>query len=360
MSDKKLILETTPRCNLNCKYCYMPEENLRFSFDVFKESMKRFVEYNTRYLLVTFHGGEALTIGLDNFKEFMDLEKKLNTKDLILKNSVQTNGTLINSEWIDFFKENSFHVGISIDGPKEIHDKNRRYLDGRGSYSEVIKAISLLKEGNIPFGTITVLTKDSLGREKEIYETIKGINALSSKVNFYSSAGKGARYEDELELTSEEKLQVMKTFYDIYKKDNNEPLKLSPFDRIIESFFTEKSSICEYNGACNINSILFVDSKGDIYPCGRFIGNNSAKLGNVFLNNLEEIEKSPFYLNQNLRKKNLEGKTDLPFFKFHNGGCLYEALNKNGNIDTISPDYEFKEQLIEYIYEDIKKRINVT
>jgi uncharacterized protein len=360
MSDKKLILETTSRCNLNCSYCYMPEDSLEFSFEVFKKSVERFVEHNRRYLLVTFHGGEALTIGLDRFKELMNLEKKLNTKGLILKNNVQTNGTLIDSVWINFFRENSFHVGISMDGPKEVHDKNRVYYDGRGSYFEVMKAIDLLKEGDIPFGTITVLTKESLGKEEGIYKTIKKINALSSKINFYSSAGKGARYQDELELTPQEKLRIMKKFYDIYKDDSTNPLKLSPFDRIIESFFTEKSSICEYNGACNINSILFVDSRGNIYPCGRFIGNESAKLGNVFLNSLDEIEKSSFYTNQSLRKKNLECRTNLPFFRFHNGGCIYEALTKNGDWDSLSPDYEFKEQLIEYIYKDISERINVT
>jgi len=111
MLDKKLILETTPKCNLNCKYCYMPEKGAKTTpIRVIKKSIERFVENNKKSLLVTFHGGEPLLVGIKKFEEFMRIEKEYNTKNLQIRNNIQTNGTLINPSWIDFFKRNSFHV----------------------------------------------------------------------------------------------------------------------------------------------------------------------------------------------------------------------------------------------------------
>jgi len=358
MRYKEIVITPTQECNLSCRYCYIPSTHKKkwVSKEIVETTFKKILNADTKEVSIIWHGGEPLLMDLDFFRESLDLEKRLNKRDIKIKNNIQTNATLINRDIAYFLKKNNFEVGISLDGPKDVHDCNRIYSDGRGSFDDVMKGISILRERDIPFGIISILNKKSINREKEIYKTIREAGANRARVNLYSSAGKGKIYKDYLELSPKEVSKILINFYDIWTKDNDGNFMLSPFKNIVDSMFTGKSNLCEYQGGCNLN-ILVVDMYGDLYSCGRFFGIKKYKIGSILKDSLKDIQQSNFSKMLDERKRRIEEICDCEYFKFCRGGCAYESLDNRGSFNEKTLYCESRKELFAHIYNDIKNKI---
>lgn len=176
-----VILKTAERCNLACSYCYFffggDESYLQHSpvmkpkviQDVSEFLCKGVKDLNTSSVNIYFHGGEPLLLKKPDFDNMCSLlREKLSTIDLYL--SIQTNGVLLDDDWINLFIKHKVAVGISVDGNKEIHDKFRVDHKGRGSYEKTKNGIALLKRANtikeqIPFGALSVINTEASGEE---------------------------------------------------------------------------------------------------------------------------------------------------------------------------------------------------
>jgi len=143
-----------PVCNLNCEYCFYLEKQALFTTDEkYRMSDKVQSAFITNYitsqptLIVEFvwQGGEPTLLGIDFFKRVVDLQKPF-VKTKTITNSLQTNGTLLTVEWCQFLKKHNFMVGISLDGPREIHDRYRRDRKGNGTVDQVMHGLRLLQE----------------------------------------------------------------------------------------------------------------------------------------------------------------------------------------------------------------------
>jgi len=117
---------------------------------------------------IVWHGGEPMLAGIGFFENVMSLEKKLG-KGRRFENHIQTNATLISKQWASFFAKNQFKVGISLDGPKSIHDSCRVYKNGRGSFKDVMCGLDRLHNVGLAPGAIALITKSSLGHPTEIF-----------------------------------------------------------------------------------------------------------------------------------------------------------------------------------------------
>ena len=156
-------------CNLRCDYCfYLEKEKLFPEKEIFRMSDAVLESYIRQYagaqpspeVEFVWHGGEPTLLGIDFFRKAVEYQKpyrKLKT----IKNSLQTNGTLLTDEWCDFFKKNGFFIGISLDGPAEIHDRHRRNRGGEPSFDAVMKGLRLLQKHGVNYNVLACVAKET-------------------------------------------------------------------------------------------------------------------------------------------------------------------------------------------------------
>ena len=170
-----------PKCNLDCKYCfYLEKESFlekENNFQMKDEVLETFIyKYITTQeipeIQFVWQGGEPTLRNLDFYRKVIFYQKK-NAGNKKIINSLQTNGMFLDEEWCVFFKENNFLVGISLDGPKEIHDHYRVDKGGNPTFDRVMKSIDLLKKYKIPFNVLTCVTSYSVKKANEIYNFYK-------------------------------------------------------------------------------------------------------------------------------------------------------------------------------------------
>ena len=157
-----------PTCNLACEYCYyLEKKNLypkppgtgmpEMSDGILEEYIRQYLESQTMpQTLFTWHGGEALMRPLSFYRNVMRLQNKYG-RGRQIDNCIQTNGTLLSAEWCQFFRDNGWLVGVSIDGPERFHDRYRHNVRGRGSFAKVMDGIDLLNRYGVEWNALAVV-----------------------------------------------------------------------------------------------------------------------------------------------------------------------------------------------------------
>lgn len=163
-----IVLQPTSLCNLMCTYCYLPDidKNLRMAADITRTIATQ-IENSQNSVDILWHAGEPLMCGLEHFRELISPFEDL-LKDGRVKHVIQTNATLLNDEWCQLFRDNQFHIGVSIDGP-EWANRNRVGKNGREQYLKIHQGILTLKRNGLPFTVIAVVDESSICRAKELY-----------------------------------------------------------------------------------------------------------------------------------------------------------------------------------------------
>jgi uncharacterized protein len=205
-----LVLQGTPFCNLDCSYCYLPNRNdkRRMPLDVVGAAVE-WIFRETRPadpLAIVWHAGEPLTLPIDWYEEAFAAVAAAAPPAARIRHHVQTNATLIDDRWCDFFQQHHVNVGVSIDGPADLHDAHRRTRRGSGSHDQVMRGVAVLQRRAVPFHVICVVhaaTLDAPDRLADFFiregitrvginiEEIEGVNGASS----LSVADIQARYE---------------------------------------------------------------------------------------------------------------------------------------------------------------------
>lgn len=194
-----VILQPTSFCNINCSYCYVPDRDVKglMSIDVLGKVMDRLVEEDMlgSRCTVVWHAGEPLAAGKHYLEEAFTLVTAKLGSLTKLQMTIQTNGTLIDEEWIALFGRFDVRVGVSLDGPRWLHDMHRKDRNGRGSFESTLRGLRLLQDGGIENYVLAVVTRPSLTVAQEFYgffsslgvtdvglipEEVDGINLSSS------------------------------------------------------------------------------------------------------------------------------------------------------------------------------------
>ncbi len=161
-----LVIQPTPFCNIECTYCYLPNRRDRsvMPCETLDAVFTRVFAsgWAAPALTVIWHAGEPLVLPVQYYREAFDRIERARPKDLSLRHSIQTNGMLITPEWCDLFKQYSVGVGVSLDGPRHLHDAHRLTRSGRGTFDQTMRGVRLLRERGVPFHVITVLSERSL------------------------------------------------------------------------------------------------------------------------------------------------------------------------------------------------------
>lgn len=230
-----------------------------------------------------FQGGEPLLVGIDYYRRFISYVNSKNISNVRINYSLQTNGTLITDEFAELFTENSFLIGVSLDGISQVHNALRN-----ASFDSVMHGINILKKHNTNFNILAVLTKQSVNHIKEIYEfmlenkfyNLQFIPCLSSLKDDFSR----------LVLNDDEWFIVHKELFDLYlaSKRRKESVSIRYFDNLINIIQGYRNEMCSMNGYCSIQ--LVVDANGDVYPCD-FYCTDEYKLGSIMMDTIDHLAK---------------------------------------------------------------------
>ncbi|MFC1697959.1 radical SAM protein, partial [Nanoarchaeota archaeon] len=286
-----IIMKTTENCNLDCVYCYEGEKcKLNMGYGVLDESINKISGYMKNNFEIPginfiWHGGEPLLLPIGFYKKALVLQDKY--EDLHYKNSIQSNLTLFNKEWLDFFKENDFTVGTSLDGPKDMNNKSRG-----DSFDRIFSSLKLAKKKNYNISAICVLGKHNSYDVNSLYEFFKK-EQIDFEVNMTTSDG-NAQKNNDIVITPEEYGKAMVDIFDLWLYDVRKPvLNISNFLRFSAGILDIGVNECIHTGNCS-GQFYSIDPIGDVYPCGRFNGKETFefKLGNIIEDNFEDIVNS--------------------------------------------------------------------
>jgi uncharacterized protein len=170
-----LVIQPTSLCNLDCSYCYVPDRQNAHRLPIpLLEKLCQAVQcarltQEQEGIDILWHAGEPLAAGITYFRQALAVTQQLLGNRFQIRHSIQTNGTLITSEWCDLFRAEGVTVGISLDGPAAIHDANRKRLDGSGSFAGVIRGLELLRAHNIPINILSVLNAQNIDHPDEMF-----------------------------------------------------------------------------------------------------------------------------------------------------------------------------------------------
>ena len=306
-------------CNLGCSYCYYLDKGRLYGkqsslpLDLLEKVIKEYIEINDNDQIVfDWHGGEPLLLGLDYFKKIVELQRKYRGNKHIY-NTIQTNATLLDSEFAVFFKENNFLVGVSVDGPQDIHDKFRKDKGENPTFMKVMQAVELLHRYAVDFNTLTTISKAGEGRGLEVYRFMKGIGShymqFMPVLEYVNPINKViVSPDDENSTLAEwsvapiEYAKYMCDIFDYWVKNDVGTYFVNLFDSTLANYCGVNPGTCVYSETCGANAVM--EHNGDIYPCDHFVY-PQYKLGNVRNSSLEEIVSSKKNTEFGIDKRNM-------------------------------------------------------
>lgn len=297
MSISVMIKPSSSACNLNCDYCFYnsvaSERAVGFkgmlSEDLAAEIIVKAMDFTKGDdIFFTFQGGEPLLRGIDFYKNFVKMLNENNNYNSKITLCVQTNATLINDEWCEFFKENNILVGVSLDGDEELNSY-RKYPDGSASFSDTLCGINLLKKHKVTYNVLSVLTSRLAQNIRKSYRFFKQNDFHYFQyipcIRPFGADDRGyAMSVDDFE-------EYLRVLYKIYFNDNmrGNLVSIRQFDNYALLAAGKSAEQCGMNGPCSTQFV--VEGDGSVYPCD-FYCTDEWLLGNIKTNNFTELYNS--------------------------------------------------------------------
>jgi uncharacterized protein len=301
-------------CNLDCAYCYyLSKEKLlgqqrgqRIADDLLEEYIRQYIQgQDGDEIVFTWQGGEPTLLGLDFFRKVVDLERKYQPAHQRIENDLQTNGTLLTDEWCQFLRRHNFLVGLSIDGPKDLHDAYRVTKGGQPTFDKVMGAVKLLRKHGVKFNTLTVVNRLNARRPLDVYRflrrevgstTIQFIPCVEPK-GFQTTAPQhwdpatlpivgsaAARPGTPDSAVTDWSVDpddwgdfLCRCFDEWYRKDVGLVL-VNLFETAVAQTLGMDAQICIYNDFCGKG--VAMEHDGDVYSCDHYIY-PEYRLGNI-------------------------------------------------------------------------------
>ena len=271
-------------CNLHCRYCYYlekqqlypAEEHPLLSEELLELFTRQYIEAQTMpQVLFTWHGGEALMRPISFYRKALELQRRY-AHGRQIDNCLQTNGTLLTDEWCEFFRENNFLIGISIDGPQTFHDHYRTTRNGRPSWHEVMRGIRLLQRHNVEWNAMAVVNRFNADYPLEFYRFFKEIGC--QYLQFTPIVERQGGQVTDFSVTPEQWGRFLCTLYDEWVKEDVGRLFVQTFDATLANWAGVAPGVCSLSSMCGHAAVM--EFNGDVYSCDHFVS-PAYKLGNI-------------------------------------------------------------------------------
>jgi len=346
-SDQKdfqlLIKPVGADCNLGCEYCFYrrtaafyPEETGHpMPDDVLDRMVSSYLGLRFSTSVFSWQGGEPTLAGLDFFERVVELQKKYGADGQRIGNALQTNAILIDDEWARFLAKHNFLVGVSLDGPAEIHDKYRRTFAGSGTAEKVLAAVEHLKRHAVSFNILVLVTQANVEQGRLVYNWLvsQGFRYLQFIPCLEWDPGTGKR--EDYAIKPGQYGTFLCDVFDEWYENGYPNVSVRTFDSLLNYYATRVPTVCTFSSTCD--SYILVERTGDVYPCDFFV-TPEWKLGNIMS---DEIDRFPRCgLKQrfaNYKSELCQGCVRCVWQQVCWGGCLKERLYPRH--DYTAPNY---------------------
>ncbi len=284
-----------PRCNISCSYCYYLEKEKQFpsekKFRMPEEVLETYirqmigcsVEAGMNEVTFAWQGGEPTMLGVGYFEKIIGLQRKHAPAGVKVVNLLQTNGTLLDDDWARFLQENDFLVGISIDGPRTLHDRYRIDRAGRPTFDAVMRGLAVLQRHAVEHNALTVVHRDNALHGKEIYRFLKKIGIRHMQfIPIVERTRDGKTLSGAPEIDDDPENHVtpwsvsarvygkfLCDVFDIWSKRDIGEIFVQHFDVMVGKWLGVKSSLCVFGETCGDG--LALEHNGNLYACDHFV-----------------------------------------------------------------------------------------
>jgi uncharacterized protein len=296
-------------CNLDCAYCFFlskemlyPGSRFRMTDDMLETYIRQLIEAHAGVPVVTvaWQGGEPTLMGLDFFRRSVELAEEFVAPGQRVEHTIQTNGVLLDDEWTAFFHEHGFLVGISIDGPRAMHDAYRVDKGGKGTFDRVMAGLGVLREGGVEFNTLTTLHAANADHAVEVYRFLRDecgsrfhqyipiIERVSDPAAdgsapwsswrdrpLYVQEGRGVT---DRSLTAEQYGRFLIEVFEEWVRRDVGTVYVQMFDVALGNWVGAPPSLCVHSETCG--QALALEHTGDLYSCDHFV-EPAFRLGNI-------------------------------------------------------------------------------
>lgn len=340
------IIKVADYCNFTCDFCRYPNNPNKslMPFSTFRTIVEKACNYNISngnyQLSIIFHGGEPLLWGYENFTFAIELQKELIQKypKLVFRNSIQTNGVLLNDRWIDFLSENNFDIGISIDGPEEVN-----FHKGPTGNKIVLENIHKLSQKDCKFGILSVITNAHAGWADKYYDFLV-------EHNIHSVGFCYCMYDEETKSTVSNKIltDFLKRFF-IRFFEGEYQLNVREFDNVFKLCLGLHTGSCTFAKRQRCGNFFSIRPNGDVFFCDPYTL-NVPPLGNILNDTFSDIKVKPELLKIITSSKEgaLKECNNCEINSICGGGCYRASFlnGKNAFCDTFKSLYPYIETIV--------------
>jgi uncharacterized protein len=294
-------------CNLHCSYCFFlnkeqlyPGSHFRMSDEVLETYIRQLIEaHKSPRVTVSWQGGEPTLMGIDFFQRALDYQEKYQKPGMSFENTLQTNGTLLNDEWCEFFRKHDFLVGISIDGPQPLHDLHRRDKQGGPTFDRVMRGLRLLQKHGVEYNILTTVNRDNADHPLEVYRFLRD-EAKTSWMQFIPAIerlhdGAVTIYQEgttvsERSVKPRQFGNFLITIFDEWVRHDVGSVFVQTFEAAVRNWLGLPSSgMCVFDVTCGHG--LALEHNGDLYSCDHFV-EPKYLLGNIQHSHMLELVAS--------------------------------------------------------------------
>jgi uncharacterized protein len=289
-----------PVCNLGCSYCYYlskerlyPDGHFCMTDGLLETFTRQYIEaQHVPEVTFGWQGGEPTLVGLDFFRLAVELQQKVRRPGTVVRNAVQTNGTLLNDEWCRFFREHGFLVGLSLDGPRELHDAYRVDKRGQPTFDRVMAGLALLKKHGVEFNVLTTVHAANAGHPLDVYRFLRDevgarfIQFIPIVQRDNETGFQEGERVTERSVTGRQYGDFLIAVFDEWVRRDVGRVFVQIFDVALATWMGQRPGLCVFEETCG--TALVLEHNGDLYACDHFV-EPRCRLGNVLETPLVEL-----------------------------------------------------------------------